>query len=139
MSEFNIYDWNRKRHLNESQADAVAKAIDSALTSVDESLSYSDFAKGVAKVLKDEYGSHNFGKFMEVLHAELGINEAQEMVSYKVKGVTADPYEGGGDEPFDIVVKVKAGLEGDDLKKAIRSAAKEEMGPIYKINNFTKA
>ena len=125
--------------LIEENFQAAAKAMNDAIETVDEDLSYEDFALAVAAILKDEYGSHNFSKFMEILHAELGINEAQEMISYKVKGVTADPYDGGGDEPFDIVVKVKAGLEGDDLKKAIRSAAKEEMGPIYKINNFTKA
>ena len=46
-----------------------------AITGVDESLSYSDFAKAVATILKNEYGVHNYDKFMEVLHSELGMNE----------------------------------------------------------------
>ena len=53
----------------------VARGINQALIDVDESLSYKDFAIGVAAVLKDEYGSHNFNPFMEVLHAELGLGD----------------------------------------------------------------
>ena len=60
-------------YLNENE---VAKGINQALIDVDESLSYKDFAIGVAAVLKDEYGTHNFAPFMEVLHAELGITES---------------------------------------------------------------
>jgi len=59
--------------LTENTAAQVAKAMDDAMTSVDENLSYKDFALAVAAILKDEYGSHNFGPFMEILHAELGI------------------------------------------------------------------
>jgi len=44
--------------------------------SVDESLSYKDFALAVARILIDEYGQHNFMPFMDVLHAELGISES---------------------------------------------------------------
>jgi hypothetical protein len=62
--------------LNENVAAQAAKAIDDAITSVDDSLSYKDFALAVAAILKDEYGSHNFGPFMKVLHAELGMNES---------------------------------------------------------------
>lgn len=61
-------------HLNEN-APAVAKAINDAIESVDENLSYKDFALAVAAILKDEYGSHNFAPFMEILHAELGLKE----------------------------------------------------------------
>jgi CRISPR/Cas system-associated protein endoribonuclease Cas2 len=41
-----------------------------------ESLGYKEFAKAVATILKDEYGSHNFGPFMKVLHVELGMEES---------------------------------------------------------------
>ena len=63
-------------HLQENKAQQAAAAIDKALISVDESLSYRDFALAVARVLIDEYGQHNFMPFMEVLHAELGIKES---------------------------------------------------------------
>ena len=65
------------------------KLIDVLLENVDlssavpEDTSYKDFAKAVAKMLREDYGEHNFGPFMEVLHAELGMNESltEEMMS----------------------------------------------------------
>jgi hypothetical protein len=142
MSNFDIYKWNRERHLidsrlNESKADLAAKAIDQAIAGVDESLGYSDFAKAVATILKDEYGAHNFNPFMEVLHAELGINEEisdYEMVVYKVEGITANPDEGGPDEPFEMEVKLDASLSADEVKSAIRDAARKEQGRLYKLD-----
>ena len=146
MSDFDIYKWNNQRHLidsklNENTADLAAKAIDQAIAGVDESLSYSDFAKAIATILKNEYGIHNYDKFMGVLHSELGMNEEisdYEMVLYKVSGATADLDEGGPDESFDIEVKLDASLSGDELDAAIRDAAREEVGPIYKYS-FKKA
>ena len=44
-------------------------------SAVPEDTNYKDFAKAVARLLKNDYGSHNFKPFMEVLHAELGIGE----------------------------------------------------------------
>ena len=77
------------------------KLIDVLLENVDlssavpEDTSYRDFAKAVAKMLREDYGEHNFGPFMEVLHAELGMNEAVneevgELESIKAK-LEADP------------------------------------------------
>ena len=65
------------------------KLIDVLLENVDlssavpEDTSYKDFATAVAKMLREDYGEHNFGPFMEVLHAELGMNESltEEMMS----------------------------------------------------------
>lgn len=90
MSDFNIHAWKKNQYLAEaglgsSQAQSLANLINDAIMKVDESLSYRDFAIAVAIILKEEYGSHNFGKFMEVLHAELGINEGliKEFGEYK--------------------------------------------------------
>ena len=55
------------------ESDALAKEIDKAIVRIDDSMSYEDFALAVGKILKDEYGSHNFGPFMKVLHKDLGI------------------------------------------------------------------
>ena len=61
-------------YLSESkESDALAKGINKAIIKIDDSMSYKDFALAVSKVLKDEYGQHNFGPFMEVLHKNLGI------------------------------------------------------------------
>ena len=60
--------------VNESkQSDALAKEIDKAMIKIDDSMSYTDFALAVGKILREEYGSHNYKGFMEVLHKELGI------------------------------------------------------------------
>lgn len=135
MSQFNSNKWFKNQYLqeanlNESKADLAAKAIDQAITKVDESLGFEDFAKAVATILKDEYGTHNFNPFMKVLHAELGIeeslNEAEEMTTYKVKVVLADPYEGGPDYSEEVEVKVDASLSGDDLRDAVRDAIREK-------------
>ena len=147
MSQFNTGKWFKNQYLKEAnlyenKADLAAKAMDDAIASVDESLSVKDFALAVAKILKGEagtegYGSFNFGEFMKVLHAELGINEEisdYEMVVYKVEGITAEPYEGGPDEPFEMEVKLDASLSDDEVKDAIRDAARREQGRLYKLD-----
>jgi hypothetical protein len=78
---FDINKWNKQRYLAEaglleSTADQTATVISKAIETVDENLSYKDFALAVAKILKDEYGSQNFDPFMEVLYAELGMKES---------------------------------------------------------------
>jgi hypothetical protein len=55
------------------ESDALAAAIDKAMIKIDDSMSYTDFALAVGKILKDEYGKHTFKGFMEVLHKDLGI------------------------------------------------------------------
>ena len=142
MKQFNSNQWFKNQYLqeanlNESKANLAAKAIDQAIAGVDESLGYSDFAKAVATILKDEYGAHNFNPFMEVLHSELGINEEisdYEMVVYKVEGITADTDEGGPDEPFEMEVKLDSSLSADEVKDAIRDAARNEQGKLYKLD-----
>jgi len=77
---FDVSKWNKQRYLAEAGEELqnpIAKAINDALP---ENLGYKEFAKAVAKVLKDEYGSQNFKPFMNVLHDELGmepLNEAE--------------------------------------------------------------
>jgi len=76
---FNVHKWNKQRYLAEANIhESLAQEINKILP---ESLGYKEFAKAVATILKDEYGSQNFGPFMDVLHSELGIkplNEAEE-------------------------------------------------------------
>ena len=61
-------------YVNESKtSDEAAKAIDKAITKIDSSMSTVDFAMAVGKILREEYGKHNFDSFMEVLHKDLGI------------------------------------------------------------------
>lgn len=55
----------------------LSQKIKNAISSVDESLNYRDFAQAVAKVLKDDYGSHLFKDFISTLNSSLSndINE----------------------------------------------------------------
>ena len=77
------------------------KLIDVLLENIDlssavpEDTSYKDFAKAVAKLLKEDYGSHNIEPFMKALHAELGLDESvneevDELEAIKDK-LEADP------------------------------------------------
>ena len=54
-----------------SQSDDLARKIDVAITSIDESMSYKEFAEAVAIVLKEQYGEHNFEPFMSHLSTNL--------------------------------------------------------------------
>ena len=76
---FDVHKWNKQRYLAEANIhESIAQEINKILP---ESLGYKEFAKAVATILKDEYGSQNFGPFMDVLHSELGmkpLNEAEE-------------------------------------------------------------
>jgi len=42
-----------------------------SINTVDENLSYKDLAKVISKILKEEYGVHNFKPFLEELIKEL--------------------------------------------------------------------
>jgi hypothetical protein len=76
---FNVHKWNKQRYLAEANIhESLAQEINKLLP---ESLGYKEFAKAVATILKDEYGSQNFGPFMEVLHAELGMEESLNEVA----------------------------------------------------------
>ena len=140
MSQFNTNKWFKNQYLkeaglSESKADSVAKAMDNAIETIDPELSVKDFALAVARILKGEagtegYSSFNFGEFMKVLHAELGmeesLNEAEEMATDKVTVTLAEPGEGGPDYDEDVEVKVDASLSGDELKSAVRDAIGKE-------------
>jgi hypothetical protein len=54
-----------------SQSDKLASEINRAINRIDDSMSYVDLAQAVAKILKDEYGSHNYEPFMKELRKAL--------------------------------------------------------------------
>ena len=53
------------------ESEALAKEIDKAMIKIDDSMSYEDFADAVATILRDEYGSHNYMKFLNALKNKL--------------------------------------------------------------------
>ena len=81
MSEFNMSSWLKDQYLTEAglgstKSQSLANAINAAMLQIDDSMSYTDFAEAVASILIDEYGTHNFAPFMEVLNARLGMNKS---------------------------------------------------------------
>jgi hypothetical protein len=71
---FDTTKWFKNYYLTEALTQDISNAIP-------EDTGYAEFAKAVATILKDEYGSQNFGPFMEVLHAELGMGESLNEVA----------------------------------------------------------
>lgn len=75
---FDVSKWNKQRYLAEAGEELqnpIAKAINNVLP---ENLGYKEFAKAVATILRDEYGSQNFKSFMNVLHDELDMEPLNE-------------------------------------------------------------
>lgn len=136
---FDTNKWLKNQLLKEAgllnEVSELSLAIGAAIP---ENTSYSDFAQAIAAILKEDYGSHNFIPFMEVLHAELGMNESiaeeQSYDTYTVNITTSDPKEGGPDEDFTEKVKVDSSLTGDDIKASIKDTL-YDMGynRLYKL------
>ena len=71
------YTTDFNEFLNESaKSDKLAPLFVQAIEKVDESLSYIDLAAAVAKILNEEYGTHNIKPFMKELHKQLGLKES---------------------------------------------------------------
>ena len=52
-------------------SDELAKQLDKIIDKIDDSMDIKDFAQGVAKILKNNYGTHNYNDFMKVLKDNL--------------------------------------------------------------------
>ena len=57
--------------ISESKESEFAQSLVKLMVTIDDSMSYKDFALAVSKVLKGEYGSHNFKPFMAELKKNL--------------------------------------------------------------------
>lgn len=67
-------------YLNESRdSEKLAPKISKAISEVDDSMSYVDFAQAVAQVLIDDYGKHNFDGFFSELKKALKLNEERDL------------------------------------------------------------
>ena len=136
MSNFDIYKWNRERHLIEARLNEEKSKHDLYLDMFIQELE--DFDGGAADYLKN----HRNLMIRNMLSIDMDLSMADmneeisdyEMVVYKVEGITADMDEGGPDEPFEMEVKLDASLSDDEVKDAIRDAARKEQGKLYKLN-----
>ena len=140
MEDFNITGWFKNQYLLEAgegttKANLLATAINDVMIEIDDSMSYKDFASAIATILKDEYGTHTFALFMEVLHAELGIEE--ESNRNVVGEAEEKEYEVGfwiyrNDNYDDDYVKVMAKSEEEALAKAKEENHRGKNFKIYK-------
>ena len=93
---FDVSKWNKQRYLAEAGIileSELAKALNQAIP---DNTGYKEFAKAVATILRDEYGSQNFKSFMNVLHDELGMEplneEAEESTLEKIASELKQKY-----------------------------------------------
>lgn len=63
----------------EIQVHELYKGINNSINKIDDNMGYEYFALAVSKVLKEEYGSHLFYAFMEVLSEDLSSTEDTEI------------------------------------------------------------
>lgn len=118
---FNVHKWNKQRYLAEANIhESLAQEINKILP---ESLGYKEFAKAVAEILKDEYGSHNFSPFMDVLQAELGMKKPLSEGAYDVEGITPDnidrvdiSFVDGSSRLYAVYIYLKGGSGSWDKK-----------------------
>lgn len=73
------YDLENKESVSESKKNIkenlLSNKITQAIKKIDPNMSYVDFAKAVADVIKNDYGSHNIEPFIKVLNKELMTEE----------------------------------------------------------------
>ena len=136
MNNFDIYKWNRERHLIEARLNEEKSKHDLYLDMFIQELE--GFDGGAADYLK----SHRNLMIRNMMSIDMDLSMTDmneeisdyEMVVYKVEGITADMDEGGPDEPFEMEVKLESSLSADEVKDAIRDAARKEQGRLYKLD-----
>ena len=126
MSNFDIYKWNRERHLIEARLNEEKSKNDKIFDVFYNELEDFD---GVAEYLK-RYRNFIMNKLdsidFDYLPKPSMMEEAKEMATYKVTVTLAEPGEGGPDYDEDVEVKVDASLSGDELRNAVRDAIGKE-------------
>jgi len=100
---------------------SIASNINKAILSIDPDMSYMDFAKGVAQVLIDEYGTHNYEPFIKELKNALDSTLGEQKTISEGKG-------------YDTARKLIAKLR----EKTYRSFSDEELEEFSKemANHF---
>ena len=60
---------------NDEKSKLLANRINKEIVKIDDSMSYEVFASSVGQILRNEYGSHLFEKFIKVLSDDIGLIE----------------------------------------------------------------
>ena len=91
-----------------NDVDSLASAINSAIISIDDSMHYRDFAEAVAKVIRDEYGSHLYVPFQKEIKKAL-----------KESLITEEKAKGD-----------RGPIDDDKIEKALKTKSEETGVPI---------
>jgi len=59
--------------MSEKDTKTLYNDIVESIEKIDESMSYKDLALVISKILKEDYGEHNFIPFIETLKKDLGL------------------------------------------------------------------
>lgn len=126
MSNFDIYKWNRERHLIEGRLNEEKskneQIFDVFYDELEDFDGVADYLKRYKNIIMRRLDSIDF----DFLPKPSMMEEAEEMTTYKVTVTLAEPGEGGPDYDEDVEVKVDASLSGDELRSAVRDAIGKE-------------
>ena len=93
---FNTTKWFKSQYLSEAGIILESELVKALNQAIPDNTGYKEFAKAVATILRDEYGSQNFKSFMNVLHDELGMEplneEAEESTLEKIASELKQKY-----------------------------------------------
>ena len=139
MKKFDVSKWNKDRYLTEvglneekSKNDRIFDLFYNELEDFD---GVADYLNRYRSTIMRGLDSIDF----DYLPKPSMMEEAEDMVTYSVTGITQDP-DGGGDAPFGPVdVQIKADTSEDDLYLTIKRAAEDKIADrIYKIKDYSK-
>jgi len=86
---FNTTKWFKNQYFSEAGIILESELVKALNQAIPDNTGYKEFAKAVATILKDEYGSQNFKSFMNVLHDELGMEPLNEEAEKSTLGKIA--------------------------------------------------
>ena len=139
MKKFDVSKWNKDRYLTEvglneekSKNDRIFDLFFNELEDFD---GVADYLNRYRSTIMRGLDSIDF----DYLPKPSMMEEAEDMATYSVTGITQDP-DGGGDAPFGPVdVQIKADTSEDDLYLTIKRAAEDKIADrIYKIKDYSK-
>jgi hypothetical protein len=84
---FDTNKWFKQKYLSEAGIILESELVKALNQAIPDNTGYKEFAQAVATILKDEYGSQNFGPFMNVLYAELGMKPLNEAETSDIKTI----------------------------------------------------
>lgn len=110
------YDEERSQTQKE-QTEKLASGILNLISQISESLSYEILAKAVSKILKEEYGTHNYKPFIDEVKNNLNLHEEKytQIATESNKKVN----------PWAVCGKIKDSDKKERCVKGVKKSAKK--------------